>query len=159
MVAVVENDSCAVDAVQVMTGCTFGKGNLVHRDYGKQVYTFIRRPSGHSMRIAVNWTSPPESPDETAAWEAYRRGNRSEDVLRLVHARKSRKLQAVLDAPDDELLSVSRGRSELPPVARIHPSVTCATCGEKVMEPRARLRDGRILCLPCFRVTSEEAVP
>jgi formylmethanofuran dehydrogenase subunit E len=35
LVAVVENDSCAVDAVQVMTGCTFGKGNLIFHDYGR----------------------------------------------------------------------------------------------------------------------------
>ena len=26
VVAVVENDSCAVDAIQVLLGCTFGKG-------------------------------------------------------------------------------------------------------------------------------------
>ncbi|MCL4536163.1 MAG: formylmethanofuran dehydrogenase subunit E family protein, partial [Nitrospirae bacterium] len=26
VVAIVENDSCAVDAIQVLTGCTFGKG-------------------------------------------------------------------------------------------------------------------------------------
>ena len=26
LIAIVENDSCAVDAVQVLTGCTFGKG-------------------------------------------------------------------------------------------------------------------------------------
>jgi formylmethanofuran dehydrogenase subunit E len=32
MVAVVENDSCAVDAIQVVTGCTLGKGNLIFRD-------------------------------------------------------------------------------------------------------------------------------
>lgn len=159
LVAVVENDSCAVDAVQVMTGCTFGKGNLVHRDHGKQVYTFLRRPSGQGLRIAVNWTPPPERPEETAAWEAYRGGDRSEDVLRLVHERKSRKLRAVLEAPDDELLSVTRGPVELPPVARIHPSVTCAACGEKVMEPRARLRDGKVLCLPCSEAPPAEAGP
>ncbi|NOZ25951.1 MAG: formylmethanofuran dehydrogenase, partial [Nitrospirae bacterium] len=34
LVAIVENNSCAVDAIQVMTGCTFGKGNLIFRDYG-----------------------------------------------------------------------------------------------------------------------------
>ena len=36
IVAFVENDSCAVDAVQVLLGCTFGKGNLIFRDWGKQ---------------------------------------------------------------------------------------------------------------------------
>jgi len=36
IVAVVETDMCGVDAIQFLTGCTFGKGNLIHRDYGKK---------------------------------------------------------------------------------------------------------------------------
>ncbi len=28
LVAIVETDACGADAVQVLTGCTFGKGNL-----------------------------------------------------------------------------------------------------------------------------------
>jgi len=51
IVAIVENDSCAVDAVQVLTGCTFGKGNLFFRDYGKHVYTFAVRPTGRAVRV------------------------------------------------------------------------------------------------------------
>ena len=35
VVAVVETDMCGVDAIQYLTGCTFGKGNLIHLDYGK----------------------------------------------------------------------------------------------------------------------------
>ncbi|NIP44160.1 MAG: formylmethanofuran dehydrogenase, partial [candidate division Zixibacteria bacterium] len=85
LVAVVENDSCAVDAVQVLTGCTFGKGNLFFRDYGKQVYTFFRRPSGDFLRIAIDWTSPGETPEETAAWKKYMEGDRSDEVIRKVH--------------------------------------------------------------------------
>ncbi len=52
LIAIVENDSCAVDAVQVLTGCTFGKGNLFFRDYGKHVYTFALRPSGRAVRVS-----------------------------------------------------------------------------------------------------------
>ena len=52
VVAIVENDSCAVDAVQVLTGCTFGKGNLFFRDHGKHVYTFALRPSGRAVRVS-----------------------------------------------------------------------------------------------------------
>jgi formylmethanofuran dehydrogenase subunit E len=29
LVAIVENDACGVDALQCLTGCTFGKGNLL----------------------------------------------------------------------------------------------------------------------------------
>ena len=69
IVAVVENNSCAVDAVQVMTGCTFGKGNLIFRDYGKQVYTFIRRPSGKYIRISLDWEKSDETEEEKAMWQ------------------------------------------------------------------------------------------
>ena len=53
LIAVVENDSCAVDAVQVITGCTFGKGNLIFKDYGKQALTLADRTSGKAVRVAM----------------------------------------------------------------------------------------------------------
>lgn len=52
LVAIVENDSCAVDAIQIVTGCTFGKGNLIFLDYGKHVYTFYNRNTGKGVRIS-----------------------------------------------------------------------------------------------------------
>ena len=149
LVAIVENDSCAVDAVQVMTGCTFGKGNLYFRDYGKQAYTFIRRPSGDAVRIAVTWEPPSETAGEAAAWKSYSAGDRSEDILRAVHERKSRKIASILDAPEDQVLSVRLKRLDPPPTARIYPSVRCTRCGEKTMESRARLSGGEIVCIPC----------
>ncbi|MDD3408957.1 MAG: formylmethanofuran dehydrogenase subunit E family protein [Methanobacteriaceae archaeon] len=53
LVAICENDSCAVDAIQVVTGCTFGKGNFIFKDYGKHVYTFYNRENGENIRIYV----------------------------------------------------------------------------------------------------------
>src|SRR3972149_1440687 len=74
IVAIVENNSCAVDAVQVMTGCTFGKGNLIFKDYGKQVYTFIKRPSGKAVRISIYWTPPHETEKQKEIWQKYMKG-------------------------------------------------------------------------------------
>ncbi len=150
LVAIVENDSCAVDAIQVLTGCTFGKGNLIFRDYGKQVYTFIKRPSGEALRISIHWEGPPEAPEETEAWKRYSQGDRSEDVIKLVHSRKAKKLKAVLEASENSLFKVQHKVMPLPETARVYPSVRCALCGEKTMEPRARLKDGKVLCIPCF---------
>jgi formylmethanofuran dehydrogenase subunit E len=53
IVVVVENDTCAVDALQVVTGCTMGKGNLIFHDYGKQAYIFIERKSGDGVRVSL----------------------------------------------------------------------------------------------------------
>lgn len=150
VVAIVENDSCAVDAIQVLTGCTFGKGNLIFRDYGKQVYTFIKRPSEDAVRISVDFTPSEETEEEKEMWKRYSEGDRSEAVLKAVHNRKAKKLKAVLDAPDSELFKITKMKISLPPEARIYPSIRCAVCGEKVAEPKARVKDGKIVCIPCF---------
>jgi len=150
LVAIVENNSCAVDAVQVLTGCTFGKGNLIFKDYGKQVYTFIKRPSGEGLRISVKWESPEETEEEKEMWEKYMKGDRSDKVLKAVHDRKSRKVEAIMRAEDEELFTITKGKMELPEEAEIYPSIRCSLCGEKVMKPRAKVKDGKILCIPCF---------
>ncbi len=150
LTATVENSTCAVDAVQVLTGCTFGKGNLIFRDYGKHVYTFMRRPSGEGIRISVDWRSPEETDKEKSLWERYMKGDRSVEVLNMVHDGKAKKIEIIMSAKDEELFTVTKSGMALPEEARIYPSVRCAGCNEKVMEPRARLRDGKIVCIPCF---------
>lgn len=152
IVAIVENDSCAVDAIQVMTSCTFGKGNLIFRDHGKQVYTFAKRPSGEAVRIAIDFNPPEETEEERMFWRRYMEGDRSEEVLKVVHNRKAKKIEAILNASEDELMKVSRVMIQLPAEARIYPSVRCEVCGEKVAEPKARIKDGKIVCIPCFEV-------
>jgi formylmethanofuran dehydrogenase subunit E len=132
VVAIVETDMCGVDAIQFLTGCTFGKGNLVHRDYGKNAYTFMRRSDGRAIRVA----------GRPAAW-----GNADVDW----EARIGR----ILSAPLDELYDVRQVDVDLPPLARVFSSVECASCGEPTMETRVRLLDGRGLCAPCF----EQALP
>ena len=51
LVAIVENDACGVDALQCVIGCTFGKGNLLFRDYGKHVFTIYSRSSRSGIRV------------------------------------------------------------------------------------------------------------
>lgn len=149
LVALVENDSCAVDAIQLMTGCTFGKGNLIFHDYGKQVYTFLWRSSGQALRIAVDWEPSPETPAEKEAWEKFSRGERGSEVVRLVQARKAAKMREVLEAPGEDLFRVSRPALTPPPRARIFASQRCPRCGEKVMASRLRQEAGEDVCIPC----------
>ena len=156
LVAIVENNSCAVDAVQVITGCTFGKGNLIFRDYGKQVYTFLRRHSRargkkttDAIRISVKWKPRDETEREKSMWNRYIKGDRTDEVMREVHKRKTGKIKTILNAKEKELFVVTKGKVKIPREAQILPSVTCAHCGEKVMESRARVKAGDIVCIPC----------
>ena len=54
VVAMVETDMCAVDGIQSLTGCTFGKGNLLYKDHGKLAFTFYRRSDGKGVRLVFD---------------------------------------------------------------------------------------------------------
>jgi formylmethanofuran dehydrogenase subunit E len=125
LVAIVENDACGVDAIMYMTGCTLGKGNLIYRDYGKQVYTFVCRQNGKAIRIAVK----------------PQRGSVAED--------RQRRIEHILNMPEEEFCTIKEVHIDIPPKARIFNSVICAQCGETVSEARARIKDGKIVCIPC----------
>ena len=151
VVAVVETDMCGVDAIQFLTGCTFGKGNLIHLDHGKNVFTFYRRSDGKGIRLV----SRPEAfgkPDPE--WEALRDRLGHENLspeerqrFGELHAARSRR---ILDVPLDELFELKKPQGKIPSHARVMDSITCESCGEGVMETRTRRFSGKTLCIPCF---------
>ena len=83
-------------------------------------------------------------------WEKYAKGDRSKKVMQFVHDRKAAKVRYVLEADEKELMAVTKSKETLPPEAEIYRSITCEACGEKVAEPRVRIKKGRLLCIPCF---------
>jgi formylmethanofuran dehydrogenase subunit E len=70
--------------------------------------------------------------------------------MKAVHHRKAKKIGFILNSRDSELMKITKGKMKLPEEAEIYPSLTCALCGEKVMEPRARVTKGKMVCIPCF---------
>jgi formylmethanofuran dehydrogenase subunit E len=151
VVAVVETDMCGVDAIQSLTGCTFGKGNLIHLDYGKNAFTFYRRSDGKGIRLV---TRPDAFGEPDPEWEALRErlgdeGLAPEERERFweLHATRS---QQILDIPLDELFELQEPQRDLPHRARVMDSVACEVCSEQVMETRTRRFEGKTLCIPCF---------
>ena len=152
LVAIVENDSCSVDAVQVVTSCTFGKGNLVFRDYGKHVYTFINRDTGDAVRIALKSSVDLEHMDP--AWSQLREkvssGSASQQEEQEFRKRADRIAGTLMKMPEEDLFDVTHIEiADVPRKARIFRSVTCHKCGELVSEHRVRLENGEAVCIPC----------
>ena len=151
IVAVVETDMCGVDAIQFLTGCTFGKGNLIHLDYGKNAFTFYRRSDDKGIRVV---TRPDAFGEPDPEWETLRSRlgeanltQEEQDRFRQLHAARSRK---ILDIPLEKLFEVKKPQGKIPSHARIMESVTCESCGEGVMETRTRRFSGKTVCIPCF---------
>ena len=150
VVAVVETDMCSVDAIQFLTGCTFGKGNLIHRDWGKHAYTFHRRSDGRAVRILIRPDGWQRNPEQQELFAKLRSGQATpEERARYgeLHQSESRK---VLDLEPEVLFEVREVSQPPPQLARIQATMVCQRCGEGAMETRIRRLDGRDLCPPCF---------
>lgn len=140
LIAIVENDTCAVDGIQVLTGCTFGKGNLFFRDYGKMVFTFATRANGRSVRLSLQPVNPPGI------------GGVPEDQ------RRRREIEFMLAHDPSEFFKVRKEALErLPSAARIRESLSCEACGEMVMSTRLRRRGGKSVCIPCDKHARTES--
>lgn len=134
LVAIAETDACGLDAIQVITGCTMGKGNLILRDWGKQVFTFGRRSDGRMVRVALRYGVLNREGDQALS-----------ETERRQHAR-----EYLQEMSDHALYDVRWVDAPLPERARIFKSVQCSQCGEGVMEARAYLRDGQPIYPECY---------
>ena len=132
VVCVTENDACGVDAIQVILGCSVGKGNLLFHLRGKQAFSFYNRATGRSVRLVLKDRPQGMSRQESFAY-----------------------YQSL--SPQD-MFDVKETTITLPERARIFQSVKCECCGETTAENMIRLENGRKLCLDCCQAYSRFAV-
>jgi len=151
IVAVVETDMCGVDAVQFLAGCTFGKGNLIHLDYGKNAFTFYRRSDGEGFRIVTKRGTPRDQENELSALrkKMLKEKLTPEEQEKMEKGRAAR-VEWIMDADPEDLFEVKPAQGPIPKKARILQSLVCEACGEATMESRTRRFLGRTLCIPCF---------
>lgn len=150
MVAIVENSSCGVDAIQLLTGCTFGKGNLVFRDFGKSVYTFINRETNKALRISIKKDAYDTDEEHRNLFAKLRDKTATETERELFTQKHIKKSNEILDLPEDKLMTIEQVEPEPVQKARIHESLDCVVCNEPVMETRVKLLNGKAHCIPCF---------
>lgn len=150
IVAAVETDMCAVDAIQFLTGCTFGKGNLVHRDYGKNAYTFWRRADGRAIRISARPGAWRRDPADQEMFAKVRLGRATEEEVARFRVRHEENGRALLEVDPEQLFEIREVRDDAPRKSRLHGLITCADCGEGTLETKIRHFEGRQLCSECF---------
>ncbi|MCE5298827.1 MAG: FmdE family protein [Methanoregulaceae archaeon] len=151
LVAIVENDACGIDAIQYVAGTTVGKGNLIFCDYGKRAWTFINRRTGHAVRVAEKpeFFEKKSDPLLSDLVRKVRSGEATEEEQREFFCLSEQYVRDLLAFPAEEMFTIRRVTPKIPEQARIFRSFTCAVCGESVAESRARVRDGKIVCIPC----------
>ncbi|MBC8383936.1 MAG: formylmethanofuran dehydrogenase [Candidatus Cloacimonetes bacterium] len=128
LVAIVENDACGVDAVQYLSGCTFGKGNLIFKDFGKMVYTFYDRKSKRAVRIIRKSLTRKKIDDQS----------------------REQKIQSILNSSSQEFFKIKEVTIKEPEFARLLDTAVCDECNETAVESKTHKLENKILCQPCF---------
>ena len=153
LVTIVETDACSCDAIQVLTGCTFGKGNFFYLDYGKMAFTFASRNSGKGVRLilknevfevpqkeqdlAKKISSPNCSPAEKKAYEE-------------LYEQRGEELFA--KGPAGFFNVQHLDNFTLPARAAMAASEKCGICGEMVMETKLETAGQHKICRECAQL-------
>lgn len=123
VVCISENDACGVDAIQVILGCSVGKGNLLFHMTGKQAFSFYERKTGKSVRLVLK--KKPEGMTREQSYAYYQ----SHEPC--------------------ELFEVKEARIKLPECAHIFDSYECECCGEQTAANWIRIQGNKKLCIDC----------
>ena len=124
VVCIAENDACGVDGIQVMLGCSIGKGNLLFHMRGKQAFSFYNRKTGASVRLVLK--PRPEGMTKAESFAYYQ------------------------SCRPEEMFEVKQTTIRLPGQARLFDSHVCDCCGEVTGSNWIRLVGNRKLCLDCY---------
>ena len=124
VVCIAENDACGVDAIQVMLGCSVGKGNLLFHIVGKQAFSFYNRKTKKSVRLVLK--PKPEGMTKEESF-AYYQGCKPE-----------------------EMFEVKEATLPLPEQARLFDAYVCDCCGEITGSNWIRLAGNQKLCTDCY---------
>jgi len=125
VVCISENDACGIDAIQVLLGCSAGKGNLLFHMRGKSAYNFYNRTTGKSVRLVMKEKKVDLPKDEAFAY------------------------YQALDPK--EMFDVKETVLEVPEKARLFYSYVCDCCGETTGANWIRLQGDKKLCLDCYK--------
>jgi formylmethanofuran dehydrogenase subunit E len=138
--------TCFADGVQVATGCTFGKGNILKLHYGKWGLTLIDKKRGKAVRV-VPLAAAMEANKKTEFMALRKQGVPPTQIDPSI---SEPLVERVMSAPLENLLSASEIFDyEWHDAPHTFESVVCDECGEMVVERNARIKSNRILCIPC----------
>ncbi len=137
---------CFVDGVMVATGCTYGKGNIEKRYWDKMAFTLIDVERQKAVRVSLKpefFAKALQSPFVEMRKKGVPPQDIPYDVLKPL-------LDRILSMPYEEFLVVSEV-FDYPWEKRpgCFTAVPCAVCGELTFEKALRVKEGKLVCIPC----------
>jgi formylmethanofuran dehydrogenase subunit E len=149
LVAIVETDACGADAIQVMTGCTFGKGNFLFKNYGKHAFSLMDRRKGKGVRVYLRLDTFKMDRESLSLSEKVQKDKASAKEIKRYRQLQQERVEKILNADTESLFKIEEITSGIPAKARIMDSGICDFCRESTKVDLLRTIDGKKACIPC----------
>jgi formylmethanofuran dehydrogenase subunit E len=139
--------TCFADGVQMITGCTFGKGNIQRLHLGKWGVTLVDKATGRAVRVTPQAEAMAAN-KKTSFFKDYREkgipaSKVPGDVIEPL-------VEKVMGAPDDMLLSIGEIFDyDWKDAKHSFSSFVCDECHEMVVEGYGRIAGDQKVCIAC----------
>lgn len=139
--------TCFADGIQMITGCTFGKGNIHKLHYGKWGVTLIDKATGRAVRVSPKAEVMKANKQSSFFKDCREKGIPASQVPEAVVAPL---VERVLSMPDEAMLTISDVfEYKWTDAPHSFDSFVCELCGEMTVEPYGRILGDKKVCIPC----------
>ncbi len=146
--------TCFADGIQMITGCTFGKGNIKRLHQGKWGVTLVETATGRAVRVGPKAEAMAAN-KKTEFFSEYR--EKGIPASKVPDEVVEPLVQKVMNAPAEMLLNVGEVHDHVL-VQKPHTfiSLVCEACGEMTVQGYGRPLGDKKVCQPCYdRALSE----
>ena len=140
--------TCFADGVQVITGCTFGKGNITKTHKGKWGLTLVDKKTNRAVKVSPKAEAMLQT-KKTNFFKNYREKGVPptlvpEEVVQPL-------VEKVMNAPEEMIMNVSGIFDyQWNEPAHTFNSFACEECGEMVVMEYARVKGDKKVCIDCI---------
>lgn len=140
--------TCFADGIQVITGCTFGKGNITKTHKGKWGLTLIDKKTNRAVRVVPKAEAMLQT-KKTDFFKNYR--EKGVPPTQVPNEVVEPLIEKVMNAPEEMIMNISEVfeyKWEEP--AHTFNSFACPECGEMVVAKYALPKGDINVCQDCY---------
>lgn len=150
MVAIVETGGCSADMFQILAGCTFGNGSLIHRDNGKQVFNLVGRHSQSGVRLAMKAGVFQPTEDNVLMIDKVINDEATAEQQDKFHNFALQKCRLILNMRLEDLFEIKAINMPVPRNTIIEAMKVCDSCQEPTLISRLTEMDDGNYCKDCL---------
>ncbi|MCF6185062.1 MAG: FmdE family protein [Bacteroidales bacterium] len=139
--------TCFADGVQVITGCTFGKGNITKTHKGKWALTLIDKKTNRAVRVSPKAEAMMQT-KKTAFFKDYR--EKGVPPTQVPDEVVEPLVEKVMNAPAEMIMNISEVfEYKWNEPAHTFESFICEECGENTVSKYGRIKGDKKVCIDC----------